>query len=212
MQTAPGNPASKICRKCGVSKPTDQFYKPNQNTCKRCHLLRCKDWAIKNKPKVAVIKHRYLLNNPASRKESLAKWHLKRRSIRPWETTYFAAMQRTQNPKHKHYKYYGGKGVQLKMSVVDFEFLWKRDNADSMSKPSIDRIDSSGHYAVNNCRFIEMAENSRRQRRLKEDQVIDIRNRYQSGIFSQREIAVKYNIEPSAVSRIWTRKEYADIK
>lgn len=48
------------------------------------------------------------------------------------------------------------------ISLEELEFLWYRDNASSMNNPSIDRIDSGGHYHIDNCRFIEMSENSRR--------------------------------------------------
>ncbi len=40
--------------------------------------------------------------------------------------------------------------------------LYYRDGADKMKKPSIDRIDNNGDYTYENCRFIEMAENSRK--------------------------------------------------
>jgi len=162
MQQAPGLPASKLCRKCGVSKPTDQFYKSNQSACKPCHLIRCREWAVNNKSKLDVIKRRYIVNNPESRKTSLARWHIKRKALRPWETHYFAAMQRSTNPNHKHYKYYGGKGVKFLLTPDMVEFLWECDNAHAMVSPSIDRIEPNGNYEFSNCRFIEFSENSKR--------------------------------------------------
>lgn len=43
----------------------------------------------------------------------------------------------------------------------DLLYLWKRDNAINLEHPSIDRIDQAGDYSLDNCRFIEMAENRR---------------------------------------------------
>lgn len=48
------------------------------------------------------------------------------------------------------------------MTVEDFKFLWFRDRAYLMKKPSIDRINSNGHYELNNCRFIELIINQSR--------------------------------------------------
>ena len=59
------------------------------------------------------------------------------------------------NPKDISYKRYGGRGILLKLERADIVYLWKRDGADSMEHPSLDRIDSDGHYELNNCRFIE---------------------------------------------------------
>ena len=60
------------------------------------------------------------------------------------------------------YKWYGGKGVRVKMSFYDLAYLWKRDKANNLDRPSIDRIDSGGNYELKNCRFIELSENVRR--------------------------------------------------
>lgn len=67
--------------------------------------------------------------------------------------------QRCGNPNDKKYKYYGGKGIKIKMTKSDLAYLWHRDHAETMEHPSIDRIDGNGHYELVNCRFIEMAEN-----------------------------------------------------
>lgn len=61
-----------------------------------------------------------------------------------------------------HSKYYGMKGIKLLLTREQLRELWFRDNAISMKKPSIDRIDSNGHYEFSNCQFIEQSENSRK--------------------------------------------------
>jgi hypothetical protein len=48
------------------------------------------------------------------------------------------------------------------MSLNDFIYLWERDRASLMKRPSIDRIDGNGNYEIRNCRFIEGSENSER--------------------------------------------------
>jgi len=66
---------------------------------------------------------------------------------------------RCEYPKAINYKYYGGKGIKCLLSLDDIKFLWKRDNADTLKKPSIDRIDSNGNYELSNCRFVELRQN-----------------------------------------------------
>lgn len=63
------------------------------------------------------------------------------------------------NPLDIKYKYYGGKGIKLKLTKLDLVRLWARDKASEMKKASIDRIDSNKDYEINNCRFIEHSEN-----------------------------------------------------
>lgn len=69
---------------------------------------------------------------------------------------------RCNNPRDKKYKYYGGKGIRNFLTIRDVVFLWDRDEASKLNKPSIDRIDSDGNYDLSNCRFIEWEENNRR--------------------------------------------------
>lgn len=71
---------------------------------------------------------------------------------------------RCSNPRYKNYY---GKGIKCLLSLDDLKDIWVRDNADSMDKPSIDRIDNDGHYTYDNCRFIEHRENSCRSSRKK---------------------------------------------
>ena len=66
------------------------------------------------------------------------------------------------NPKHIMFKYYGGRGIQCLITWRDIRDLWKRDDADHMKKPTIDRIDNDSSYIFDNCRYIEAFENTRR--------------------------------------------------
>lgn len=67
--------------------------------------------------------------------------------------------RRCNNPKDKAYGRYGARGIKNFLSLEDLIYLWKRDKADTLKQPSIDRIDSKGNYTLENCRFIEMTEN-----------------------------------------------------
>lgn len=64
--------------------------------------------------------------------------------------------------EHGLYKNYG---VKFELTEKDVKFLWDRDDAMSMKKPSIDRIDTCGNYTLSNCRFIECSLNKRLPRR-----------------------------------------------
>jgi hypothetical protein len=60
-------------------------------------------------------------------------------------------------PNQKYYK----KGIKCFLTVDMLETFWVRDSAFLMEKPSIDRIDNSKDYTLENCRFIELDENRR---------------------------------------------------
>ena len=72
----------------------------------------------------------------------------------PWAKYYYYSKSR-----HKRI------GVSHTMKVGDFKHLWDRDQAWKLEFPSIDRIDPSGGYNKDNCRFIERSENTARAQR-----------------------------------------------
>ena len=116
--------------------------------------------------------------------------------------TYSRMGQRCGNPKHDSYKCYGGKGIKVLMSKEDLLFLWKRDKADKLLNPSIDRINSNGHYEVSNCRFIELEANRlRRPTKLSKEQVYEIK--YAKYFFGLNNLlANKFNVSIQTISHI----------
>ena len=68
-------------------------------------------------------------------------------------------VQRCNNPNNKKYRYYGGRGVQVCDEWQEFEpfHQWAISHGydDSLS---IDRIDYTGNYCPENCRWIDMLE------------------------------------------------------
>lgn len=62
---------------------------------------------------------------------------------------------RCENPKHKFYKYYGGRGVKVCEEWFSFVYFaaWAIQNGYE-DKLELDRIDANGNYEPSNCRWI----------------------------------------------------------
>ena len=67
-----------------------------------------------------------------------------------------------ESPKHRSYPWYGGKGIKNFLDLASLVYLYNRDNAELMNRPSIDRINSNRDYRLSNCRFIEGCDNLKR--------------------------------------------------
>lgn len=76
-----------------------------------------------------------------------------------WNYIWYNINQRCNNPKNDMYYRYGGRGIKCLITKEELKFLWFRDKAYNMNKPSIDRKDNDEHYELSNCQFIEMSEN-----------------------------------------------------
>lgn len=83
----------------------------------------------------------------------------------PWKQILVNIKQRCENPNNKKYKNYGLRGIKNYLTEEDVKFLYIRDKAHLMDKPSIDREDNNGHYIFDNCQFIEWSENSIKDKR-----------------------------------------------
>ena len=88
------------------------------------------------------------------KRETNKLWHLNH----PWYSAYRHAKERCK-PKGVYYL-----RVDFSLSPDDVKYLWFRDQAFNMKCPSIDRINTAGHYILDNCRFIEFEKNNRRKK------------------------------------------------
>jgi transposase len=126
-------------------KPTGIKYTLTEEQYKDYIKDKSRKWYLNNKEKALLTASKYLKDNP-------------------WLSHYKAAKQRCTNPKCESYRFYGERGIKFLMSVADFKFLWFRDKAWLLKKPSIDRIDQDGNYELSNCQFIELVANKKKQR------------------------------------------------
>ena len=77
----------------------------------------------------------------------------------PWNKTLCYIRLRCNSKPAINYSRYGAVGIKCLITSEELKFLWNRDNAGDMKKPSIDRINSKGNYTLKNCRYIEHSEN-----------------------------------------------------
>ena len=133
-----------------------------------------REYRKKNKEKIAGINRRGHIKHREERLVKCNEWRQnnpivvrlsreRRRVESPWYYSFHHAKARCTNPKIPCYQHYGGRGIEFKMTMEDFEHLWYRDFAFMMDRPSIDRKKNDGHYELDNCRFIELSANVRKR-------------------------------------------------
>jgi len=79
---------------------------------------------------------------------------------KPWLRTFENIRKRCTYKKHPYF----WRGVELHLTEAEIKFLWERDKADTLKKPSIDRIDGNKNYTLDNCRFINLTQNLKRKK------------------------------------------------
>lgn len=88
--------------------------------------------------------------------------------------------QRCQNPKHPKYKRYGGRGIKVckKWQKLEEFYDWAIKNGWKKGL-SLDRKNNNGNYCPSNCRWVSIAENSRKKSTTKIDMITaqEIRSR-----------------------------------
>ena len=78
---------------------------------------------------------------------------------KPWYESWKSAKRRCEDPNHKSYGRYGGRGIKFLLTKDEVSFLWTRDLGHLQERPRLDRKDVDGHYCLSNCRFIPEKEN-----------------------------------------------------
>lgn len=114
-------------------------------------------WRQENKEKLRIAAAEWRAANPEKAADTVRNFY----QARPWYKSWQAAKSRCNTPTTTGYQYYGGRGIEFHLTQDECRIMWERDGAANQECPSLDRIDSSGHYVFDNCRYIEAAENSR---------------------------------------------------
>ena len=138
----------KKCLKCNLNKDVESFYIRKKVKNRKTYYFPCSPC------KKCVLKNSSI-------------WKVKARILRPWKLTLYKIRERCSNPNSANWKWYGKKGIKLKLSEKNVKFIWLRDKAYLMEKPTIDRKNSNGNYCLSNCRFIENRKNASLARKRK---------------------------------------------
>ncbi len=141
--------------------------------------------------------------------------YIKKRHLeKPWIKTLKNILKRTRDYKHQHCKK-NHPNLKNYLTKEELKFLWFKDKACLMKKPSIDRIDNDGDYMLENCRYIEHRENSGKDNsgeshylhKLTWGKVRKIRKMYKNKI-SCKCLAQKYNVCQGTIASIINNKTW----
>ena len=120
--------------------------------------------------------------------------------------------QRILNPKCKNYKNYGGRGITLCNEWLEFipfrDWALKNGYKEDLQ---INRMFNNGNYEPSNCNFVPAKENSRNRRgqKIKNMEIAnEIRALYNTGNYTQKELAEKYGVFQTTISKIINNKKW----
>lgn len=117
---------------------------------------------------------------------------------------------RCNNPRGQDYKYYGGRGVLCHWRWDDFDTFARDVGPRPGPGWSLDRIDTNGHYTPLNVRWATRTTQARNRpgyNKLTEQLADQIRLEYIPGKVRQVDLAAKYDITQSGISKV-IRGEY----
>ena len=131
-------------------------------------------------------------------------------------TVWLGMKARCYNLKHNSYKDYGGRGITVCPEWAN-EYITFRDwalNNGYKEGLQINRINNNGNYEPNNCNFVTPQENcqNRTTTILTKNLIIEIKYLWDTGNYTQYELAEKYGIDKSHISRIVSNKNWKNIK
>lgn len=116
------------------------------------------------RPRIRTAKERQEQKNAWGRKNQVRlrpqklKWQKEAYRKYPWYRWYIYLNSRCGDKNRNYYK----RGIKNLLKVNDIKYLWFRDKAYLLKRPSIDRKNNNGNYTLTNCRFIELSENIKR--------------------------------------------------
>lgn len=123
---------------------------------------KVREWRKNNKDKCLEYQKTWINKIGMDEYRRLKSKYIKKYRAQPWIKTYqniCQRLRRSQDLESWGNKYRCYVGILNFLTPADLKKLWRRDGAAKMIKPSIDRKESTGHYTVDNCQYIEMAAN-----------------------------------------------------
>jgi|SRR3972149_3562308 len=120
--------------------------------------------------------------------------------------------QRILNPNNKSFKDYGGRGITICPEWTNDYIAfgdWALNNGYKEGL-EINRINNNGNYEPSNCNFVTHSENMRNQRKtiLTMEIANEIRNLWNTGNYTQQELADKFGISQVLISLIINNKRW----
>lgn len=105
---------------------------------------------------------------------------------------------------HNRYKNYGGRGIRVENTWHDFTNFYKDMFLAWAPSLQLDRINIDGNYGPENCRWVTLAENTRKRTnsKLNEGQVAEIRGLFRPGAAYQRALGAKYGVSSRMIRYI----------
>ena len=111
-------------------------------------------------------KHHYDKKRRLEKKEIIKKVREMYRRRNPNQKRHWHIMQRCYNKKRHDYERYGGRGISVASSLMDYNSF--AEYVESLPRPKgateLDRIDNNGNYEKGNLRWVTRKQNGRNKR------------------------------------------------
>lgn len=111
---------------------------------------------------------------------------------------------RCYDASNNRYKNYGGRGIKVDPRWHVFSNFHADMFAAWAPGLQLDRINLNDNYYPSNCRWVTLAENSRRRTssKLTAEQVVEIQNLFRPGAAYQRELGARYGVSSRMIRYI----------
>lgn len=111
----------------------------------------------------------------------------------PLFRVWYAMLERCENPKDKHFTYYGGRGITVSVEWHTFS-NWYQDMGERPHGGTLERIDNNLGYSKENCRW---ASRTSQQRNMRSNRLFERDGKKMC--FAEWEIELK--LKPSTISK-----------